>query len=135
EEAPHPHPLSPTRGEGCHGSPAPGEGAEQLIRLDPCFCCYAAPPNTPAPSEIGPADRNSFVTFGAPHKLDKLNYAVLDLWARLLKQVPDARLLLARDTLSGSAQERLLSEFEKRGIDRARIVCRRLRSIPRFANS
>src|SRR5438552_16253024 len=64
EEAPHPHPLSPTRGEGC----------EQLIRLDPCFCCYAPPPDSPPPAVLPPIKRNGFVTFGAPHKLDKLNY-------------------------------------------------------------
>ena len=97
--------------------------SERLMRLDPCFCCYV-PANDLPPVSALPALTRSQVTFGSLHTLAKLNTRVLDLWAELLRRVPQSRLLLFRNTLTGSAQRRFLSEFERRGIEPERVECR-----------
>ena len=73
------------------------------------------------PVALLPALRNGFITFGATHGLIKLNGAVLDLWAELLRAVPDARLRIARDMLSGAAREHLRRRFRERGIEEERV--------------
>jgi len=101
----------------------PGEPVshtEELVRLPTVFCCYAPVREAPTVASL-PAQRTGRVTFGSHHNLAKLNPAVLDLWSRVLAAVPGSRLLVFRDTLRGSARERLLGAFGERGIDADRI--------------
>jgi predicted O-linked N-acetylglucosamine transferase (SPINDLY family) len=69
-----------------------------------------------------PADRAGVVTFCSAHKVEKLNDAVLDTWAALLKAVPGSRLLLCRDTLRGRTAERLLGRLVQRGVGPTRVT-------------
>jgi predicted O-linked N-acetylglucosamine transferase (SPINDLY family) len=62
-------------------------------------------------------------TFGSLHKLNKLNGAVLELWARLLQAVPGARLLVCRNTMQGPTAAWLQEQFAQRGVDPQRVVC------------
>jgi predicted O-linked N-acetylglucosamine transferase (SPINDLY family) len=103
----------------------PAAAGEDVVRLPGCFCCYA-PPREVAPSPDLPADRAGEVTFIALHKLENLNDAVLDLWARVLETVPGSRLLLARDSLHGRTAERLAGRFAERGVASARLVLERV---------
>jgi protein O-GlcNAc transferase len=96
---------------------------EELVRLSPIFFSYLPPPHVeaqPAP----PVLRNKFITFGSMHKPEKLNPAVIDLWCRLLREVPGARLLLARHVLSGSTAAHFQEQFERGGVDRSRLIFR-----------
>src|SRR5260221_7881006 len=70
---------------------ADGFCSEQLLRLDPCFLCYAPPDDSPEILEAGP-DRP--FTFGCFHALPKISDGVLDVWAEILKGTPGSRLLL-----------------------------------------
>jgi predicted O-linked N-acetylglucosamine transferase (SPINDLY family) len=69
-----------------------------------------------------PANRTGAVTFASFHKIKKLNDAVLDAWAALLKEVRGSRLLLSRDTIRGRTAERLLQRLVKRGVDPLRVA-------------
>jgi predicted O-linked N-acetylglucosamine transferase (SPINDLY family) len=64
--------------------------SERLLRL-PCFYLYEPPVDAPPPSsrrgDVPP-------TFGSFNNTSKLSPALLRLWARILRAVPDARLLL-----------------------------------------
>ncbi len=96
-------------------------GSEEVVRLAPVFCCYAPPPDAPDVSP-SPASRRGTVTFGSLHKLEKLNDGVLDLWCRILADVPSARLLLSRNTLKGQAAEMLRRRFAERGVGPERLA-------------
>jgi protein O-GlcNAc transferase len=63
-------------------------------------------------------------TFGSLHKLPKLNTAVLDLWAALLRAIPSARLLLFRDSLRGRRRDEILAHFESAGASAGRVEIR-----------
>lgn len=98
----------------------PTYATEQVTRLPGCFCCFAPHPDVPdvAPP---PCVAKGHVTFGLLHKLAKYNPMMLDLWTRILHAVPDSRLLVHRDSLDKSVQDRLMQEFTSRGIERGRI--------------
>ncbi|HVS38639.1 MAG TPA: tetratricopeptide repeat protein [Gemmataceae bacterium] len=105
----------------------PGEpscSSEELFRLEGPFCCYAPPlqvaqrPNPPAAS--------SAVVFASLHKLDKLNDQVADLWARLLHEVPESRLLLCRNTLQGETADLWRDRFVARGLPEHRVELRHI---------
>ncbi|MFL5339341.1 MAG: tetratricopeptide repeat protein, partial [Gemmataceae bacterium] len=100
---------------------------EQPMRLANGFCCFAPRDDAP-PVSILPAERNGYLTLGAPHALGKINAAVMDLWAELLKAVPSARLVIARSTLGGSTREWLRHQFAARGVADDRLELRSLAS-------
>src|SRR6202040_783104 len=75
----------------------PGEAdalpSERLVRLKPGFLCYRAPDDA-GPVAPLPARAAGHVTFGSFNNVAKLSPATIALWARLLREVPGARLLL-----------------------------------------
>lgn len=97
--------------------------AEKIVRLPNSLGCFL--PASDAPDVVPlPAKKTGNLTFGSLHTLAKLNPQVLDLWSRILRELPDARLLMYRDTLGGSALEYFLKEFATRGIDLSRLDLR-----------
>jgi predicted O-linked N-acetylglucosamine transferase (SPINDLY family) len=94
--------------------------SEELVRLPAAFCCFAPPEDAPAVTPL-PCKKNGYVTFGLMHKLAKLNDGMLELWASVLRAVPDSRLFVFRNTLDKSVKDRLLREFGNRGIAAGRL--------------
>jgi protein O-GlcNAc transferase len=95
--------------------------SEELVQLPGCFCCYEPPPPFPVDPTL-PSRVTGAVTFGSLHKLEKLNPAVLDLWSAVLAEVPNSRLLLARNHLRGATAEYWRAEFVRRGIQPERVL-------------
>lgn len=67
---------------------------EQLWRLPEVFCCYGPHPQSPAVIDHPPFEDNGYVTFGCFNNYAKVTDPVIALWARILEQVPTARLML-----------------------------------------
>lgn len=96
--------------------------SEQLLRMPGCFLCYAPPGAHPAVAP-GPAAHAGHVTLGSFNNLAKLNEDVIALWAMLLRELPDTRLLIKNPSLTDrSAADRLLKQFENHAIDTSRIA-------------
>jgi predicted O-linked N-acetylglucosamine transferase (SPINDLY family) len=94
---------------------------ERLVRLPGPFSCYepclVSPPVGPLPATA--AGR---VTFGSFNNLAKVNPRVLDLWARLLAELPDARLMLvSRGLADPETAELVRGEFASRGVAPGRV--------------
>jgi len=68
-------------------------GTEELVRLDGSFLCYKAPPGAPEVATL-PAKINGFVTFGSFNNISKLTPHVVEVWAKIISQVPGSRLIL-----------------------------------------
>ena len=69
---------------------------EKSLRLPKSFWCYD-PQAMEAPTEPVnplPALQNGFITFGCLNSFFKVNDAVLDLWAAVMRQTPTSRLAL-----------------------------------------
>ncbi len=96
-------------------------GSEELLRLPHGFACFRPPAHAPS-VQPAPVVKNGFVTLGCLHKLEKLNDDVIALWARILQENPDTRLLLARDQLDDWQQQRLHLLFSQYDISADRLT-------------
>ncbi len=67
-----------------------------------------------------PALSNGFITFGSFNRHDKLNEAVIALWSQLLRNVPNAKLLVGATPVGN--QTHLFEIFERNGVERSRVA-------------
>lgn len=94
---------------------------ERPMRLPGCYLCYAAPP-PPVPRGPPPSLAAGFVTFGCFNGLAKLNDAVLAAWARILRELPLARLLVKTRALGEPAMAAAFRDrFHRLGGDAGRL--------------
>ncbi len=92
--------------------------AERTYRLPHSFWCYDPRSDEPAVAAL-PALKRGYLTFGCLNNFCKSNDQVLALWARVLRKVPLARLLLL--TQEGSHRERTLAFLAQHGVASGRI--------------
>lgn len=95
--------------------------SEKLIRL-PTYNNQAPAPDAPEVNPL-PALSNGYITFGSTARANKINSAVIALWARVLARVPDARLIIAGAGLT-EVQRRFGAHFAEHGIDLGRVEFR-----------
>ncbi len=89
--------------------------AEGLIQL-PNFLGYWMPDSLPSADRL-PAQDRGYVTFGSFNRLEKLSGTILLTWARLLKKVERARLVLKDRAFENAAQRgRVQSFFADEGV-------------------
>jgi protein O-GlcNAc transferase len=83
--------------------------SERSLRLPDCFWCYDPLAAQPPVNDL-PARRTGRVTFGCLNNFSKVNDGVLALWARVLRAVPESRLVLLAPP--GEARRRALSVLD-----------------------
>jgi len=66
---------------------------EAVVRLADDYVCYAPPEYAPSVASL-PAKINGYVTFGSFNNSSKYSPESIALWARVLRAVPDSRILL-----------------------------------------
>ncbi|HTN26178.1 MAG TPA: tetratricopeptide repeat protein [Burkholderiales bacterium] len=96
---------------------------EKLVRLPNSQWCYRPYKESELSARHAlepPCVRNGFVTFGSFNHRIKLSRTVLALWARILQELADSRLVIL-GVPTGAAQERVVSYFEQQGIAPSRI--------------
>lgn len=112
-----------------HTDPRPDADAactETLLRIDPCFLCYTPPPDAP---DVGPspsAGPGAPITFGSFNMITKVNDSVLAIWCRILKRVPNSRLLIKSRgiesaTVQADVRGRADAAARTAGVDPARV--------------
>ena len=84
---------------------------EQLWRLPEVFCVYRSGENSPEVIAHPPAEDVGHITFGSMNNFAKVTDQVIALWSRLLKEVPDSKLLLE---IKGIEQEKFRKDVEQR---------------------
>jgi predicted O-linked N-acetylglucosamine transferase (SPINDLY family) len=92
--------------------------SEKSVRLR-SFWCYRAPPQAP-PVDSLPAASAHRITFGCLNSYAKVTRPTLDLWAEILQQVTDSRLMI--HCPDGEPHDRTTSHLGEHGIDAGRIV-------------
>ncbi len=91
---------------------------EKLLRL-PVTAPFQPAPD--APDLVPPPlAKNGYLTFGSFNRLSKISRQVVAVWSRILRGIPDARLLLA-GMPEGGGQRELLAWFAEEGIDAGRL--------------
>lgn len=95
--------------------------SEKLLRLEGCFLCYQPDPRAPGVAPL-PSLQNGYVTFGSFNNYSKINRRVLQVWADVLKSVPESRLLLKCPALTDAhARERIVREMQSLGVGAERL--------------
>lgn len=90
---------------------------EELVRLPQCFLCYT-PSLEAGPVCPTPALSNGFITFGSFNNLAKITPKVLQVWARILRQVPNSRLVVkCKPFCCDSVRQRFLATLEQLGVE------------------
>ena len=96
---------------------------EQVYRLPGCFFCFNYewendPPDSPPAFEV-----NGFITFGTFASGGKINDDVIALWAKILRGVPNSKLMLGNHSLSSSCnREYMAARFQRHGIDAQQLI-------------
>jgi protein O-GlcNAc transferase len=94
---------------------------ECLWPLPAGFLCYRPPSDAPAVDGL-PAQREKCVTFASFNNNCKMTQQVLGLWARVLRRVPESRMLLKfKGGDSPELKERYVLAFERLGVPRERV--------------
>lgn len=102
---------------------------EKLLRLDPCFLCYSPPPDapdvSPAPSQAptpGHPSGDAVIRFGSFNAAAKLSLEALQLWGRILRAVPNSRLVLkASSFIDPLLRDEVRSRLVSWGADTSRL--------------
>jgi predicted O-linked N-acetylglucosamine transferase (SPINDLY family) len=100
---------------------------EKTIRLPETFWCYDPLTDESAVNAL-PSRQGQPFTFGCLNNFCKVNDVTLDLWGRVLKAVPGARLIILSDP--GAHRDRTLAKLQATGIEdasRIEFVSRRSR--------
>ena len=93
---------------------------ESVVSLPHGVCCYRSSDDCPV--SAAPHVAKNHITLGSTHRLEKLSSQTLAIWARVMKALPDAHLLVFRDVLkSEELREQTLHQFVQVGIDPSRI--------------
>ena len=95
---------------------------EKLIRLPESFLCYLPDKDSP---EVGPlpALSTGHITFGSFNNFAKVTPEVFTLWARILNELPDSRLILKGKSFSDKTTcQYAINMFTERGISAERIT-------------
>lgn len=95
--------------------------SEKIARI-PLVAPFMPDPVAPPVNEL-PALRNGYLTFGSFHRLNKVSREVVTQWAKLLRAVPDSKMLLG-GIANDDGAARMLGWFEEEGINRSRVILR-----------
>ncbi len=87
--------------------------SEKTLRLPRSYWCYE-PIASPGIAPL-PALENGFITFGCLNNFCKINPLVLNTWLRLLKAVPNSRMILHAPP--GSSRERIREACRAGGVE------------------
>ena len=96
--------------------------SEKLLEIrSDFFSVYSPPKNAPAVSEA-PSRHNRFITFGSFNNFNKLNSEALYLWASILSEVPNSRMLIKnRSVKFDLVKDNIIGSFNAFHIDVERI--------------
>jgi predicted O-linked N-acetylglucosamine transferase (SPINDLY family) len=99
---------------------------EKLVYL-PTALTFAAPENSPPVVDL-PALKNGYITFGSFNRTSKLTQQTLDLWGKVLNEIPSAKMILG-NVSDEPLQRQLENEFVKRGVAVERLTFHAKKSI------
>jgi protein O-GlcNAc transferase len=95
---------------------------EKVVRLNNAYAIYQAPPYAPPVSSL-PALNQGIITFGCFNYIAKIQRLAIDLWAEILKEVPNSQILLQSKAFGqDEPRQHIHTLFADRGVDPSRIL-------------
>lgn len=82
-------------------------------------------PWMPESSKEAPYIKNGYITFGSMNSYHKLSEDLFEVWATILKQVPESKIIFdTQDLISEDCANYLYKVFQGYGIDNSRLIIR-----------
>ncbi|WP_316168883.1 MULTISPECIES: tetratricopeptide repeat protein [unclassified Bradyrhizobium] len=95
--------------------------AEQVYDLPALITTDPLPDRPPTPL---PMLRNGYVTFGVFNRIDKISDQVLVVWSELMREMPEARIVIKNGALDQALlRASLIARFVAHGIAESRVSC------------
>lgn len=104
---------------------------EKLLYLPPTII-FQPVSNSPDILEL-PALHNEYITFGSFNRFDKINRETVKLWCRVLKELPDSKMLIG-NVVNELSLQRMLSWFEEDNISIDRLMFHRRMPLRDYLN-
>lgn len=101
---------------------------EKIVRM-PLIAPFLPHAASPDVSPL-PALANGHITFGSFHRANKISRDVVVLWSKLLRAVPDAKMLIGGTYNNNEAS--MLAWFEEQGIARERLILRERTTMQKY---
>lgn len=99
--------------------PADALATERLLRLDPCFLCYAPPADAPEPVT---RPEGSPLVLASFNSAQKLSPSTIRLWTRAVRAIPGSVLLLKSVNFEDAAlRDDIRGRFLAAGVEDARL--------------
>ena len=96
---------------------------EKLMRLPESFLCYQPDKDSPEVGPLPALSKKGHITFGSFNNFAKVTPEVFTLWARVLNELPDSRLLLKGSSFHDKKTCAYVRDmFAKSGISEEQIV-------------
>jgi predicted O-linked N-acetylglucosamine transferase (SPINDLY family) len=95
--------------------------AEEVYDLPAVITTDPLPGAQPTPL---PMLRTGHVTFGVFNRIDKISEPTLVVWSRLMRELPDSRIVIKNVALDdGFLRDRLIGRFVAHGVTENRVTC------------
>ena len=92
---------------------------EKLVRLPRCMWCYQPRADMPEVS-VSPAQKSGTITFASMNGASKVSARMLSLWARILGELPDSRIVFT--TVPEQGRDRIRDSLVQAGVEPSRIT-------------
>jgi len=102
---------------------------EKLVQL-PSVVTFAVP-ETNTPVIDSPALKKGYITFGSFNRTSKLTQQTLDLWGKVLNEIPTSKMIIG-NVSDEALKQQLENEFSKRNVSIERLTFYAKKSIPDY---
>jgi predicted O-linked N-acetylglucosamine transferase (SPINDLY family) len=98
--------------------------SEKIIRLSSWSTLSEIQNNIEVPLE-SPCSYNNYITFGSINNISKINYEVIELWSKILLNIPNSKLLIKNHQLDSlDIREIIKQKFSKFNVNEKKIILR-----------
>lgn len=96
---------------------------EKIIQLPDIWSCLSTSDIKNIPITTTPALKNNYITFGCFNNLNKINKNLINIWSKILKQIPNSKIFLKNSQFSIDINKKnILTTFEENKIEPERII-------------
>ena len=96
---------------------------EKILQLPKIWSCLSTSDIKNIPTASTPALKNNYITFGCFNNLNKINKNLINIWSRILYQIPNSKIFLKNSQFSINVnKDNILKVFEENKIKPERII-------------
>jgi predicted O-linked N-acetylglucosamine transferase (SPINDLY family) len=109
---------------------------EEIMEMPDIWSCLSTSDIKNIPTASTPALKNGYITFGCFNNLNKINKNLINIWSKILYQIPNSKIFLKNSQFNLNInKENVLSVFEENKIKLDRIVIESDSPRNKFLNS